>query len=495
MGYRKGLLSTALALVLAACGQTGTQSPQAVGGTAAEPHTPEILGVVQVKFEHIGQPDATVNATVLPSGVESQTLARVGAVTFTQGERGSFATLDGARYLYGTLNVNNAGAVRSNIALLGVSTNLGGGGHTLGDTSLAAATRLSGTSLTPTEARGVLPVNRRALDLNGDVQVVDSQADFQAYREADITSAIANYMAASPYNGYAFPFGFMARSKTNTRLIPAGTAAGTVTLAFRSPPEHTQNPLSSFTWIGLIVADSENRVSTDAFEKDTTRACTAAQSLYGTAPVVMATLRNVTPTTCGRANTTSQSVSTVRTSGPAIAPTTQIPVIAGQVVAWGSNSNGLSTVPPLPAGLSYTAVAGGYYHSLALRSDGQVIAWGDNGQYQTDVTVLPAGLGLTYTAVAGGGFHSLALRSDGQVIAWGYKFYKQIDVTPLPAGLGLTYTAVAAGGAHSLALRSDGQVIAWGYDGNGLSTVPAPPAGLTYTAVAAGIYHSLAIAK
>ena len=172
MGYRKGLLSTALALVLAACGPSGTQSPEAVGGTAAETHTPEILGVVQVKFEHIGQPDATVNVTVLPSGVESQTLARVGAVTFTQGARGSFATLDGARYLYGTLTVNNAGAARSNIALLGVSTNLGGGGHTLGDTSLAAATRLSGTSLTPTEARGVLPINRRALDLNGDVQVV-----------------------------------------------------------------------------------------------------------------------------------------------------------------------------------------------------------------------------------------------------------------------------------------------------------------------------------
>ena len=408
MGYRKGLLSTALALVLAACGPSGTQSPEAVGGTAAEPHTPEILGVVQVKFEHIGQPDATVNATVLPSGVESQTLARVGAVTFTQGARGSFATLDGARYLYGTLNVNNAGAARSNIALLGVSTNLGGGGRTLGDTSLAAATRLIGsTSLTPTEARGVLPVNRRALDLNGDVQVVDSQADFQAYREADITSAIANYMAASPYNGYAFPFGFMARSKTNTRLIPAGTAAGTVTLAFRSPPEHTQDPLSSFTWIGLIVADSENRVSTDAFEKDTTRACTAAQSLYGTAPVVMATLRNVTPTTCGRANTTSQSVSTVRTSGPAIAPTTQIPVIAGQVVAWGSNSYKQTDVTALPAGLSYTAVAGGYYHSLALRSDGQVIAWGYNGNGLATVPPPPAG--LTYTAVAAGVYHSLAI--------------------------------------------------------------------------------------
>ena len=452
MGYRKGLLSTALALVLAACGQTGTQSPEAVGGTAAETHTPEILGVVQVKFEHIGQPDATVNATVLPSGVESQTLARVGAVTFTQGARGSFTTLDGARYLSGTLTVNNAGAARSNIALLGVSTNLGGGGHTLGDTSLAAATRVSGTSLTPTEARGVLPVNRRALDLNGDVQVVDSQADFQAYREADITSAIANYMAASPYNGYAFPFGFMARSKTNTRLIPAGTAAGTVTLAFRSPPEHTHHPLSSFTWIGLIVADSENRVSTDAFEKDTTRACTAAQSLYGTAPVVMATLRNVTPTTCGRANTTSQYVSTVRTSGPATTPTTQIPVIAGQVIAWGSNSGKQTDVPALPAGLSYTAVAAGGFHSLALRSDGQVIAWGDNSNKQTDVTALPAGLGLTYTAVAAGVYHSLALRSDGQVIVWGY-------------------------------------------DGNGLSTVPAPPAGLTYTAVAAGGFHSLAIAK
>ena len=154
---------------------------------------------------------------MLPSGVTAQTLSRVGAVTFTQGvQRGVATAPDGGRYLYGQLTVNNAGAARSNITLLGISSNLGGGTHTLGDTSLVTATRLSGTSLTPTEARQVLPVNRRGLNDNGDLQVVDSQADFQAYRERDLTPAIANYLAASPYNGYAFPFGFVARSKTGS---------------------------------------------------------------------------------------------------------------------------------------------------------------------------------------------------------------------------------------------------------------------------------------
>jgi hypothetical protein len=48
----------------------------------------------------------------------------------------------------------------------------------------------------------------------------------------------------------------------------------------------------------------------------------------------------------------------------------------GQVVAWGDNWAGQTTVP---AGLTnVTGIAGGAYHSLALKSDGTVAAWGDN---------------------------------------------------------------------------------------------------------------------
>jgi alpha-tubulin suppressor-like RCC1 family protein len=44
------------------------------------------------------------------------------------------------------------------------------------------------------------------------------------------------------------------------------------------------------------------------------------------------------------------------------------------VIAWGESRYGQSTVP---ADLSnVVSVAAGYYHSLALTSDGRVVAWG-----------------------------------------------------------------------------------------------------------------------
>src|SRR2546425_479741 len=75
------------------------------------------------------------------------------------------------------------------------------------------------------------------------------------------------------------------------------------------------------------------------------------------------------------------------------------------------------------------AVAGGGYHSLALKSDGTVWAWGDNsgGQLGNGTNTLsntPVQVfGLSgVVAVAAGGGHSLALKSDGTVWAWGINF-------------------------------------------------------------------------
>src|SRR5687767_10294085 len=70
----------------------------------------------------------------------------------------------------------------------------------------------------------------------------------------------------------------------------------------------------------------------------------------------------------------------------------------GGVVAWGWNFRGETNVP---AGLSrVTSVAGGSYHSLALKIDGNVVAWGEtmDGSGATDA---PVGLsGVTAIAAA-----------------------------------------------------------------------------------------------
>jgi hypothetical protein len=153
----------------------------------------------------------------------------------------------------------------------------------------------------------------------------------------------------------------------------------------------------------------------------------------------------------------------------------------GTVVAWGRNSSGQTRVPV--GLLNVTAIAANSYHSVALQSDGTVVAWGNNDSGQTTV---PAGLS-NVTAIATGTNHSMALKSDGTVIAWGTNSSGQ---TTIPTGLS-GVTAIAAGGAHSLALKSDGTVVAWGYNQFGITTVPA---GLSnVTAIAAGHSHSLAL--
>ena len=64
----------------------------------------------------------------------------------------------------------------------------------------------------------------------------------------------------------------------------------------------------------------------------------------------------------------------------------------------------------MPAGLTnVVAIAAGYFHSLALRTNGTVVAWGANDYSETNV---PVDL-INVVAVAGGYLHSLALENDG----------------------------------------------------------------------------------
>ena len=155
----------------------------------------------------------------------------------------------------------------------------------------------------------------------------------------------------------------------------------------------------------------------------------------------------------------------------------------GTAVAWGSNEFGQTNVP---SGLSNAvAIAGGGYHSLALRSNGMVVAWGYNGDGEAAV---PPGLSNA-VAIAAGGWHSLALQQSGAVVAWGNNEYGQTNV---PSGLN-NVVAIAGGYYHSLALQSSGTVVAWGYNADGEATVPS---GLNnVAAISAGYAHSLALQR
>ncbi|QJE96930.1 tail fiber domain-containing protein [Luteolibacter luteus] len=187
------------------------------------------------------------------------------------------------------------------------------------------------------------------------------------------------------------------------------------------------------------------------------------------------------------------------------------------VVAWGVNSKGQTTVPPVISGANTAAISARGNTSLALLKDGTLVRWGGGA-------ALPAGLS-GISAIAAGVDHGLALRTDGSVVAWGDNSYGQgatasiQDASAIAAGekhsvilhqsgtvsvvgdntfgqatvppLGVV-TAIAAGYDHSLALDSDGKVTAWGRNDAGQSTVP-PEALDDVVAIAAGAFHSLAV--
>jgi alpha-tubulin suppressor-like RCC1 family protein len=161
----------------------------------------------------------------------------------------------------------------------------------------------------------------------------------------------------------------------------------------------------------------------------------------------------------------------------------------GSVLVWGISgiySNITPTPVNLPAGTRVTAVSSGVGDSLALTSTGRVLSWGQNNDGQlgngttavnsfTPVWVdLPAATRVT--AIAAGYYQSLALTSSGRILAWGDNAQGQLgdgtttgSLTPVAVHLpaGVTVTAIADAG-QGLALTSAGRILSWGdnYNGN-----------------------------
>ena len=156
-------------------------------------------------------------------------------------------------------------------------------------------------------------------------------------------------------------------------------------------------------------------------------------------------------------------------------------VVAGRIVAWGSNSYGQTNAP---VGTNWTAVAGGYYHSLALKADGTVVGWGQNDDFETNV---PASLS-NVTAIAAGWGTSLALKSDGTLRGWGWDGGYAITNT---ANSMSNITAISACWDCLMALRTNGTVTVWGHSTYGETNVPA---GLNnVVAIAGGGYFCMAL--
>jgi alpha-tubulin suppressor-like RCC1 family protein len=147
------------------------------------------------------------------------------------------------------------------------------------------------------------------------------------------------------------------------------------------------------------------------------------------------------------------------------------------------------TTPQVAGITGVVAIAAGNSHTVALRADGTVLTWGNDNAIGTTKGVLgrapcnleyhsssirsciqPDSVGLTdIVAIAAGYNHTLALKSNGTVWAWGNNASGQVGngattTQPTPVQVpGLSAIAeIAASRDHSLARRTDGTVYGWG---------------------------------
>jgi alpha-tubulin suppressor-like RCC1 family protein len=166
----------------------------------------------------------------------------------------------------------------------------------------------------------------------------------------------------------------------------------------------------------------------------------------------------------------------------------------GTLWAWGLNFSGqlgdnTTTSKKIPVqedgnDTDWVAIAAGDNHTIALKSNGTLWAWGfnSNGQLgdgtngfgKDKKAPVQIGSDTDWVAIAGGGWHTIALKSDGTLWAWGLNGEGQLgDGTntdknaPVKIGTDTDWVAIAAGQNHTVALKSNGTLWAWGENTEG----------------------------
>jgi len=140
---------------------------------------------------------------------------------------------------------------------------------------------------------------------------------------------------------------------------------------------------------------------------------------------------------------------------------------SGKLTAWGTNTNGESTIP-VAAQMGVSQIGAGNNFSVALTNNGRVIAWGNNDYGQSTV---PVSATNQIAQIAVGDQHVLALRQDGQVISWGRNNLNQTQLPSICLNTDSPCTqfykfddvvAITAYRSISVAISRSGAIYMWG---------------------------------
>jgi alpha-tubulin suppressor-like RCC1 family protein len=165
----------------------------------------------------------------------------------------------------------------------------------------------------------------------------------------------------------------------------------------------------------------------------------------------------------------------------------------GTLWGWGRNTTygqlGDNTVvtksSPVQIGTlnTWSTLAVGNYHTLALKTDGTLWSWGFNGNGELGQNIATAtnrsspvqvGTETNWAWIGAGSFHSLAVKTNGTLWTWGRGTSGELGsgvVTPRssPVQLGTltNWSNVQGGGFFSMAIKTDGTLWSWGSNGSG----------------------------
>jgi alpha-tubulin suppressor-like RCC1 family protein len=159
----------------------------------------------------------------------------------------------------------------------------------------------------------------------------------------------------------------------------------------------------------------------------------------------------------------------------------------GSIWSWGINTYGQlgnntrtqSSIPvSVVGGMSFTQLAVGHNHIVAIRGDGTCWAWGYNvagqlGDFSRTSRSSPASVrgGFAFSKIAAGDLHSIGIRSsDGTAWAWGSSSYGQIGnntrtsySSPISVVGGFSFIEVTAGTTYTMGIVGvNGTLRSWG---------------------------------